>query len=98
MKKFSSRIAVSVVLVAASAITFALVGASGCAADGNAGKVSTRPPPTHIRGGRFALVSLGGEPPESQRPLELNFGADGSVSGFAGVNQFAGTYELAPAG
>jgi heat shock protein HslJ len=28
--------------------------------------------------------------------LEIEFGADGRVSGFAGVNQFNGMYELTP--
>jgi heat shock protein HslJ len=70
---------------------------AGCAADGTK-KVIVRPPPTEVRGGRFALVALGGQPPESDRPLDLTFGADGRVSGFAGVNQFNGPFEMAAAG
>src|SRR5262245_15075680 len=97
MKNVLARIAVSCGVSALLAIT-TLFGAAGCAADGSAGKVSVRPPPTEVRGGRFALVALGGEPPASERSLDLQFGADGRVSGFSGVNQFNGPYELAGAG
>lgn len=92
-----SRTAVSGGLAVAIAVGAAVVGPAGCASN-NSATVSVRPPPTPIRGGRFALVALGGQPPEGERRMELSFGSDGRVTGFGGVNQFSGPFELAGAG
>lgn len=70
---------------------------AGCASSG-AQTVGVRPPPTEVRGGRFALVAIGGQTPEGERRLELTFGSDGRVSGFGGVNQISGPYELTAKG
>lgn len=81
-------------------IAFALLAIAlpGCASDGSSQKVVVRPPPTEVRGGRFALVAIGGQPPETERPMELTFSADGQVSGFGGVNQISGPFEMTPEG
>lgn len=75
----------------------AAVALAGCAEGPRPGDPG-RPPPVEMRGSRWALVSLGGSTPESEKPLTLELAADGRAAGFAGVNNFTASYELQTGG
>lgn len=77
----------------AAALAGAAVVLAGCAEGPRPGDPG-RPPPVEMRGSRWALVSLGGTTPEAEKPLTVELGADGRAAGFAGVNNFTGSYEL----
>lgn len=64
-----------------------------CAADGGGRNAApAKPRPMELAGSKWTLVSLGGSTPESEKPLTLDFGADGKVQGNAGVNRYFATF------
>ena len=73
---------------AAAIVCAAMVAASGPALSHNADGTLTHWDVAYV------VIEADGAPvPETQRPAELTFGVDGTVSGFAGCNRFTGSYE-----
>ena len=74
-------------------ILFSILGASlllaGCAAP-------ERTLAEDLPSTTWTLTSLGGAPVEAPRPPTLEFGADGRVSGFAGVNRYSTSATIGP--
>ncbi len=72
----------------------ALLGA-GCQTTGRQSTAEPyQPPPTKVSGTCWVLVSLAGTTPESDQPITLELAADRTLHGFAGVNQYVGSYDL----
>lgn len=52
------------------------------------------PPPTKVQGSRWALVALEAKPIDPDLKITLELAADGSASGFSGVNRYNGQYRM----
>lgn len=80
--------AFSALLVGAVGILFA-----GCQSAGTRTS-DLQPPPVEMVGSAWILVSLGGQLPEGEKAITLEFARDGKFSGHAGVNSYFGSYQI----
>ena len=76
--------------IPASLLTAALLAVAAC----TSGAGASPAPGATLEGSAWSVESIGGQPTiEAARPT-MAFAADGNVSGFAGCNQFNGTYTV----
>ncbi len=73
---------------------FCLVVATVALAACGSGSASTAPDPAAIPGTTWSVSSIGGVATVGGSQPTIAFGADGTVSGTTGCNQYNGTYKL----